>query len=105
MALPHATLPAGNRRQLIGALRELCRAEEVTTVVVGVPVGLSGVEGAAAVSARSFGASLGKALGLPVQFVDERLSSREAARATSQNVDAAAAALILDTYLGQQSRP
>lgn len=102
-------------RELAGTLRalgELSRAEAWTLVVVGLPRNLDGSEGVAARRARRFAELVGKATGLDVVLLDERLSTREAqARLTAQGldgkqskskVDSASAAILLQTWLDQR---
>jgi putative Holliday junction resolvase len=79
-------------------------------VIVGLPTSLSGREGPAAAGARSFAADLAERLApVPVRLVDERFTTTEAhdalrrsgkdSRARRQVVDAAAAAVLLQTTL------
>src|SRR5690606_33552663 len=44
-------------------------------LVVGLPVNMDGTEGPAAKATRTTGQAIAKRFGLPVHFVDERLSS------------------------------
>lgn len=102
-------------RDLSGTLRslgDLARGEGWTLVVVGLPRNLDGSEGIAARRARRFAELVGKATGLDVVLLDERLSTREAqARLTAQGldgkqskskVDSASAAILLQTWLDQR---
>lgn len=85
---------------------------EVEQIVVGLPLHMDGRAGPEADAARAFGAAVERRTGLPVAFVDERWSSREAERALGDagvrardhrgRVDPVAAALILQTYLEQR---
>lgn len=78
-------------------------------IVVGLPVGLSGVEGPAAEAARSFGDRVSHETGLTVEYVDERFTTRTADQAMIEGgvkrrdrragVDKVAAAVILRQYL------
>jgi len=61
----------------IAVLGELARAEDVSLVVVGLPMNMDGSEGSQAAAARAFGERL-VAIGLQVVYADERLSSWEA---------------------------
>jgi putative holliday junction resolvase len=83
-------------------------------VVVGLPLHLSGRAGPGAEAARRFAKALGDACALPVELVDERLTTVLAERALREQpgrnrakrrqkgqVDALAAALILRTWLEQ----
>ncbi|HAF71531.1 MAG: Putative Holliday junction resolvase [Acetothermia bacterium 64_32] len=59
---------------------ELCRREGVEKIVVGLPLHMNGSEGEQAAKARAFGEALGARTGLPVEFLDERLTTVEANR-------------------------
>ena len=76
--------------------------------VVGLPFNMDDTEGEVAPGARRFARQLQGRFGLEVHLVDERLTSLEAQRqlgkcATSREaIDAMAAKLILETWLGEQ---
>ena len=84
-------------------------------LVVGLPTALSGGEGRSAEEARSLGAELAGATGLPVRFVDERFTSRLAEDALIETgmrrrrrratVDKVAAAVILQGFLDELAKP
>jgi putative holliday junction resolvase len=96
-----------------GDLDELARlavSADAIEVIVGLPTSLSGREGPAAGGARSFAAGLaGRVAPIPVRLVDERFTTTEAhhalrrggrdSRARRHVVDAAAAALLLQSAL------
>jgi putative Holliday junction resolvase len=84
------------------------------TLVVGLPLTLEGAEQAASRRARHFALQLQQRYELPVVLVDERHSSQEAARRfagaraaglkrrrDAANIDAEAAAVILERWLGE----
>jgi putative Holliday junction resolvase len=75
---PHATWSRTNRRRDLARLRELVREQGIRRIVVGLPLHLDGTPSEMSEQARSFAARVGKALGLPVEMMDERLSSWEA---------------------------
>lgn len=75
---PYATWTRINRRRDLARLRELVRQEAVRRIVVGLPLHLDGTPSEMSEEAMSFAARLAKALGLPVEMTDERLSSWEA---------------------------
>ncbi|MGB7281427.1 MAG: Holliday junction resolvase RuvX [Candidatus Acidiferrum sp.] len=124
LARPLATLDRINRNEDMRRLRELVREHGVKQIVVGLPLRLDGTRGEMAEEATRFGQRVHKQMGLPVEMVDERLTSWEAERLleeqqgrtiqapTSKNpkkkentklgVDAMAAALILKEYLDRQ---
>jgi putative Holliday junction resolvase len=75
---PYATWTRINRRRDLARLRELVRLEKVRLIVVGLPLHLNGAPSEMSEEAKSFAARVEKALGLPVEMMDERLSSWEA---------------------------
>ena len=68
-------------------------------LVVGVPFHPDGAVHANTERARRFGRQLGARFGLPVHEVDERYSTTSAKSAGSSDLDAAAAAIILEQHL------
>ena len=108
LASPLATIRRG--RGDLDRLASLAASEGAIEVIVGLPTGLSGREGAAAAQARSFAGALADRLApLPVRLVDERFTTVIAhdalrqggrgSRARRPVVDKAAAALILQGAL------
>jgi len=101
-----------NRARDMKRLRETCRAHGVTHVIVGHPLHITGEAGEMAGEAARFAARLGKATGIGVELVDERLTSWEAertlaetrARRKGQPLDDVAAAVLLRDYLDQTRR-
>ena len=75
IATPYAVLAADGA---IAGVSEIAAAEEVEAIVVGLPVSLSGEEGASAQAARAFAAEVGEAVGLDVVLVDERYTTKVA---------------------------
>ncbi len=90
-------------------LRELVSEHDVERIVVGLPVSLSGEEGASADRARAFAAFTAKATEVPVDLVDERFTTKTAEGALiagrvrrskrREVVDKVAAAVMLGHYL------
>ncbi len=73
---------------------------DVDEVVVGLPVSLSGEEGAQAAEARGFAARLAERLDVPVHTFDERFTTRLAQRTPGRlPEDSRAAAHLLESYL------
>jgi putative Holliday junction resolvase len=83
--------------------------------VVGLPLGLDGRETTGTRAARDFARALGAATSLPVELVDERLTTREAERALREAprkarrarkhvIDAMAATLLLRGWLDANPR-
>jgi putative Holliday junction resolvase len=108
LASPLVTLARG--RGDVEEIAALVAVHEPIEVIVGLPTGLSGREGAAAAAAREFAGSLAARLApLPVRLVDERFTTviahdalRQGGRGSRERrpaVDKAAAALILQGAL------
>lgn len=77
-AQPLATLERENRAADLRRLREIARRNGVRLILVGHPLRLDGSAGEMASEVERFAARIGKALGIPVELVDERLTSWEA---------------------------
>jgi putative Holliday junction resolvase len=114
IASPLKAVPAEPAETLVARLTTLAREQEATSLVVGLPRRMDGSLGPEAKAARALAAELGRASGLPVTLVDERLTSAAAERALlaggvsrarrRQLSDQVAAALILQTHLDRGSR-
>ena len=91
-------------------IAEEAAAREVGSLVLGLPKNMDGSEGVRAEKSREFKAMLERDSGLPVVLWDERRSSIEAhailhaagkkEKQHRKTVDAVAASLILEGYLG-----
>jgi putative Holliday junction resolvase len=114
IAFPRATVMArGGYEEAARKVLEALAGEEISTVVVGLPLRLDGTEGEAARRAMAFGAVLGRALGMEVEYWDERLTTAAAERSLREMgtrgrkqrevVDQSAAALLLQSYLDAKS--
>jgi putative pre-16S rRNA nuclease len=112
-ARPLATWIRSNRRHDLARLRSLCREQGISRIVIGWPLQLSGAWGDMASEAAGFADRIRKNLGIPVELVDERLSSWEAEQVLAHDhatkgrspnpkhrrLDEVAAAVILRDYL------
>jgi len=128
MAQPLSTMERINRNEDMRRLRELAREHGVKQIVVGLPLRLDGTRGEMAEEAERFAQRVRKQIGVPVEMVDERLTSWEAERVMEEiqgrfirdeklagnkkskdaqskmTVDAVAAAVILKEYLDRQGQ-
>jgi putative holliday junction resolvase len=75
---PFAVWARINRRRDVARLRDLARQNAVRRIVVGLPLHLDGAKSQMSGEAEAFAARIERALGLPVELMDERLSSWEA---------------------------
>jgi putative Holliday junction resolvase len=85
----------------VAAIGEIARKEEVTALLIGLPLTLRGEEGPQAARIRRFADAVGR-LGLPVELHDERFTSSEAGLKGASDLDAGAAAILLEDFLGRR---
>lgn len=128
MAQPLSTLERVNRNEDMRRLRQLIREHGVKQIVVGLPLRLDGTRGEMAEEAERFARRVRKQIGVPVELVDERLTSWEAERLLEETqgrfihaekshvgrklkkaperatIDSVAAAVILKEYLERQGQ-
>lgn len=103
----------GSSEADIKKIKEVARQYEVERVIVSLPRNMNGSPGPRAEKARVFAGRLAKALELPVEMWDERLTTVAAERVLieadmsrarrRQVIDKMAAALILQNYLDTQA--
>jgi len=98
IARPLRTLTRRALAADVAAIGELARKEEVTALLIGLPLTLRGDEGPQAARVRRFAESLAP-LGLPLQWHDERFTTSEAELQGATDLDAGAAAILLEDFL------
>ena len=115
IAAPYATVTHRGLRRLVAELVELCRAEQVSQVVIGIPLQADDSAGSAARLPNRVAEEMLRA-GYPVDLWDERYTTVSARRLLAGNVsarrarangmvDRIAAALILQSYLEAAHSP
>lgn len=82
-------------------IAELVNEWRVDRVLLGLPLNMDGTESDMSVRARGIAATLASKLEVPVELVDERLSSREAGRGMDNHGEAAV--VIALTWLREQA--
>ena len=113
---PLITLPCLNQKPDWNAIENIIKEWLPNILVVGLPVHLDGEEQAMTQAARKFGNRLNGRFRLPVEFMDERLSSYEAQerlkeinrnkkqtnkRQSAMDIDKIAAQLIVESWFRQ----
>jgi putative Holliday junction resolvase len=103
-----------NQDKTLREIVTLVKEKEVGEVVMGLPRNMDGSEGPRAQLCREFAQKLEQELGMPVVLWDERRTTVEAHQILSDHnyhgkkrkntVDAVAASLILEGYLGFRKR-
>jgi putative Holliday junction resolvase len=110
IAQPLATLTRRpKQRPPVAALAALAAEHAVAEIVVGLPLTPEGEEGDAAREARALGDALAERTGLPVHYLDERMTTAHALRSARRagvsareargRVDQMAAVGILQAFL------
>jgi len=99
-------------QQDVDALRQWVEDRQVQILVIGLPYHLNGELGSQAKQVQKFANRLSKALNLPVEYVDERLTSVEAEGLIQAEklslqyhkglIDRKAAAIILQQWLDER---
>jgi putative Holliday junction resolvase len=107
-----ATVPAEPADTLAARLAAMAQMHGAERIVVGLPRRLDGTRGPEALAAQELADRLRKASGLPVEMVDERLTTVAAERALIADgvrrekrrlsVDRVAAALMLQAHLDRR---
>ena len=103
------TLQRTRIRDDMDALADVCHRHEVAALLVGEPRHMSGDQSRQAVYTREFAERLAEHTGLPVHYLDERLTSVQAERVLKESgisiekraraVDKLAAVLLLQAWL------
>jgi putative Holliday junction resolvase len=105
--LPVIERPATKRG--MSALAALVAEHDPGRVVVGLPITLAGEEGAQAAETREFAERLRARIRVPLEFHDERLTTRLAERTGAAGAaaasDSVAAAHLLESYLATHGDP
>jgi putative holliday junction resolvase len=109
------TMRRQNKRLDFGQLQKVIKDYNVTEIVVGYPLRMSGAEGIQSDKMKLFAEELHKKFKLPVHLCDERLSSAQANRVLRDSemsikrrgevVDRLAAVLILQSWMDMRKAP
>jgi putative Holliday junction resolvase len=109
LASPLATIKSLSMKKNIDSVCEIAKRENVSLIVVGLPLNMDGSEGERAGKSRAFGRVLERVSGIKVEYFDERLTSVEAEEIMQSVgvkkdkrkniVDRIAAQLILQSYI------
>jgi putative holliday junction resolvase len=103
------------KRAPVAPISRLAEEHSLSAIVVGLPLTPAGEESEWTQEVRAFGAALADRTGLPVTYLDERMTSARAERAVRSlglskqqreekgRIDAAAAVLILQAHLDSRS--
>ncbi|MGE4290839.1 MAG: Holliday junction resolvase RuvX [Desulfovibrio sp.] len=109
MAFPRPALERTTKDQLFADLLALIDTEDIGQIVVGLPLALDGEDTETTRQVRNFAERLGRRTPLPIEFMDERLTSAEAegllkeaglcGKKRKARLDSQAAVIILEAWL------
>ena len=109
IAQPLEFIPAEPFADFLSRLKQLITEKQVDQILIGMPRNMDGSYGPAALKVQEFVAVLKETIAIPIKTWDERLTSAQANRMLiqaevrrdkrKQRVDAAAAAILLQSYL------
>src|SRR5437763_16450003 len=112
IAQPLEFIPAEPFAKFLDRLKEILREKQVELVLVGMPRNMDGSYGPAALKVQDFVAVLKGAITVPIETLDERLTSVQANRfliegnvrreKRKEKVDQMAAAILLQSYLDRR---
>lgn len=112
LAHPRPYLDGKDRKAFLRDLRSFIREEEVTELVIGLPVDMSGEERVSAANVRVWAQEISDATGLDVHLWDERWTTKAASRGLRaggtkakdqrSKIDSASAVLILQAFLDRR---
>jgi putative Holliday junction resolvase len=109
---PLTTIVRASRQEDFQAIQDLVQKHEAEGIIVGLPISLDGTEGPQARQTRRYAERLSAAVSVPIEYWDERYSSATAVeilqsrgrrRRNRGEIDATAAAVILQSYLDAQA--
>jgi putative holliday junction resolvase len=112
LALPLTVVDGG--KKAIQNVKAALPLKEITLILVGLPLELSGKQGPMAEIVIQFAKQLQETLQIQVELIDERLSSKGAevqlkeialnGKARREKIDMIAATLLLQTYLDKNGK-
>lgn len=112
IASPYDTYTRKTLEEDLNYFKTLATEQSVEKVVIGLPYNMDGSTGERINVTKQFGSLLSEKLELPVEYVDERLSSVEAEDILAEAgipaikrkglIDKIAAGIILETYLNSR---
>src|SRR4051812_7231855 len=93
-----------NPQELARDINKLITIKEVEKIILGLPVNMSGEETQKTQEVKAFKENLEKIVSIPIELIDERLSSKMASSiaGTEKNIDSLAAQIFLQNYINKK---
>ena len=112
IAQPLKTIEYSSLKKLIAEIKDIIAEKKVVRIVLGLPLSMKGSDSAQTRVVRDFAERLRESCNLPVELIDERLTTVQAHQVIHQmgkkpsrhrhKVDQIAAQYILQTYLDRE---
>ena len=102
LSLPYGQIENRGSKFVLNKIRKICQIEEVSKIVVGLPVSLNGRKEKSAEKVREFIKELKKVVKISIVTEDERLTTKQAQKLlkdSKKDDHSIAAMLILQGYL------
>ncbi|MFC2006693.1 Holliday junction resolvase RuvX [Chloroflexota bacterium] len=113
LATPLTIIERSDERKSMETIISIVNQYEIGRIIVGLPLSMDGSIGQQAEKVKTFVRELSNQINVPVEFMDERLTTVSAKRLMQETVtrrtrekardDAIAAALILQSYLDERT--
>lgn len=101
-------------RQTYAKIEQIISENDVKKIIIGLPKNMNNTEGERVEDTKIFATDIERRTGLPVELVDERLTTMEADRilemtgvakgTRKEHIDKMAAAIILQSYLDKEGK-
>lgn len=114
LAHPRPFIPAVPPARCLRDIARFVKEENVSLLLLGLPTNMDGSEGPSARRVRKFAEALATASGVPIAFIDERLSTVQAQarlheagrteKTSKGRIDSASAAVLLQSWLDGKRR-
>ena len=88
-----------NQPDLLSELKDIIKEEDITEIIVGLPLNLKGQATKQTQKVQEFVNQLKKTVKLPIKTFDERLTSKIYQRSRKKSIDDLAAMNILESFL------
>ena len=100
LAFPYETLE--NDKKIFSDLNEIVKKEEIYKIVIGLPLNKQMKPTQQTVETENWASELIKKVEVPIDFENEIFTSKAADKLGAKNQHAAAAAILLQSYLDRQ---
>jgi len=99
IATPRGIIDEPNRERRIALIAQIVREESIERIIIGLPLNLKGEIAHQAEKVLAFIKHLKKTIDVPIETIDERLTSKAS---RCRDDDSPAAVMILQTWLDQK---